>query len=213
MAEETTTTTVATETGGAAPATTATTTTTADPAAEVARLRDELKKVIAKRDKWKARAKGEPVKENDRDDDSEEAALLRQRVNELQKQQEINASRAKNGAITAAATAKLSKMGVGPEGLKTALAVLSRKGIQYDPNEDVVDDATLSAAVSALQAEHPVLFVPARAARPGHHAAGDGSSGAGDDKLVPRDEWNTLSGKQQREKIMAGFRPAAPQGR
>ncbi len=106
------------------------------------------------------------------------------------------AEKARNGAVHVAASAKLSQMGVNPGLLAIAIKSLDQSLVQYDEDTDGVDDTALGAAVSKLKAEFPALFErPINA--PKFRPPLDGSSNNLDKSVITREEWSSMSSKEQ----------------
>lgn len=166
--------------------------------AEALKQRNIAKDLIAQRDAGKKVPKVEA-----KDDVTD---YLKTQLDEVTSRISKYADKAKSGAITAAATTKLSAMGINPDALELAIKQLDKSLIQYDEDSEMVDDTALSAAVSKLKSKHAFLFEQ-RVGTSKVRLPADGSSKA-DSNTMSQDEWKSLSSREQRVAIKAGRRVA-----
>lgn len=171
----------------------------------------ELEAEAAKQRKLKQKAQEErdelqkQTKKALKTDNPEVMEYVKKELSATKAQLAKYAEKAKNGAITGAATAKLTAMGINPEAIVLALTALDRGIISYDEETDKVDDTALSTAVSKLKSQHGFLFersVKSPTARfPGEKS---GATSA-DDKTISVEDWNYMTSKEQSVKIKAGY--------
>ena len=166
--------------------------------AEAEKHRNIAKDLIAKRDANKKVVKAEVTENTDVTD------YLKNQLTEVSAKISRYADKAKSGAITAAATSKLSAMGINPDALELAIKQLDKSLIQYDEDTEEVDDTALSAAVSKLKSKHGFLFERAFGTAKVRLPA-EGSSKS-DGNSMSMDEWKGMSSREQRVAIKAGRR-------
>jgi len=159
------------------------------------------KQLIADRDAAKKKIETKPKDEPN----PEVMEYVKKELEGTKAQLQKYAEKAKNGAITAAATAKLTQMGINPDALTLAISQLDRSIIQYDENSDIVDDTALSTAVSKLKSQNGFLFERSLKSPTLRLASENKGGSGGDEKSVSAEEFRQMSTKEQRTKIKAGF--------
>ena len=168
--------------------------------AEATKQRNINKDLIAARDSSK---KAAPVKKEDPKENPEVTEYLKSQLEEVSSKISKYAEKAKSGAITAAATSKLTAMGINSDAISLAIKQLDKSMITYDEDSESVDDTALSAAVSKLKSQYAFLFEQ-RIGTPKARLAADGNSKSGNG--MSQDEWSSMSTKEQRIAIKAGRR-------